>query len=126
MVKVAAVQPSSYAMHLGGLLSTQEARVTRGVTLFSCLATSQVHARRLPFLKRFLQLNGKLRRGNEGIVLSGKKQGHFSTPLHTSAKRFMEVYMYLLSQCEASTEVHKKGRQKIIKKCFRYFLKTST
>ena len=30
-------------MHLGGLLSTQEARVARGDTLLSCLATSRVH-----------------------------------------------------------------------------------
>ncbi len=30
-------------MHLGGLLSTQEARVARGDTHLSCLATSRVH-----------------------------------------------------------------------------------
>ena len=30
MVNVEAVQPWSYWMHLGGLLSTQEARVARG------------------------------------------------------------------------------------------------
>ena len=43
-------------MHLGGLLSTQEALVARGDTLLSCLATSRVHptpwlhAARVPFL----------------------------------------------------------------------------
>ena len=49
MVNVAAVQPSSYGSTcMGGLLSTQEARVALGYTssnstLHSCLATSHLH-----------------------------------------------------------------------------------
>ena len=66
-------------IHLGGLLSTQEARVALGYTssnstLFLVLSnlprtsiTRWLHARRLPFLKCFLQTNGKLMHGNEGI-----------------------------------------------------------
>ena len=34
MVNAAAVQPSSYVMQLGVLLSTQEARVARGVASY--------------------------------------------------------------------------------------------
>ena len=33
--------------------------------------------------------------GNEGIVLYGKEHGIFSALLHTSAKRYMEISMYL-------------------------------
>ena len=58
MVNVAAVQPMELWMHLGGLQSTQEARVARGDSNASFVLsnlprasiTPWLHAARLPFL----------------------------------------------------------------------------